>query len=203
MKNRSVKISRRAARNILLLLIVVAIGGYVFLGVTYNSDKSEKDDLKDEIAQKEPLMEQLEKKRGGSNIEALIEEAEAELEAQEARIPASMGRLEVAEALMGLVDEAGLNISQSQIVSSVSDPRVEEIEGREYYAVTFQLTVSGSYRQVIDFIGTLESGDMENVSIGYVILTQKGGSWAAPVQGVFYSRVEVPEDDSTSSNSTE
>ncbi len=192
MKNRRVGLSKTAARNICLLLIVLSIGGCIYLGVLYNGDQGDKNDVEDQIAQQKPQMKILEELRAGKNLGELLEETTAELEAIEARIPDELDSTDVTEVLMELAEQAEVDIFP--VAGRVGKASTTSIAGNAYYVVTFNLTPKGSYDQVMGFIELLESGEMENISLAYTTITDGGDSWSANLRGEFYSRMaEVAE----------
>ena len=188
MKNRKAGLSRKAVRNICLLLIVLSIGGYITLGIFYNGDQGDKDDVKEQIAQKEPQMQILEDARANKDLSELLEEAEAELEAVEARIPEGKDSTDVTETLMELADSTGVDIFP--VAGRVKPATTETIQGNQYYVVSFSLTPKGSYDQLMEFIELMESGsETENISIEYTTINDSGDSWTASISGKFYSRM--------------
>jgi hypothetical protein len=192
MKKGKVAISPKTVRYICLLLIVLSIGGCIYLGVLYNGDQGDKDDVEEQIALKTPQMKILEDAREGKNLGELLEETAADLKTMKARIPGELDSTDVTEMLMELAEQAEVDIFP--VAGRVGKASATTIAGNAYYIVAFNLTPRGSYDQVVDFIALLESGEMENISLSYTTITDSGGSWSAQLNGIFYSRVaEVAE----------
>ena len=201
MNKGKVSVSPKMVRYICLLLILLSIGGCIYLGVLYNGDQSDQDDLEDQIAQNEPLKKILEDDRANKDLDKLLDDANDRLVEVEALIPAEKDSTDVIEMLMEMTKESGIDMPP--LAGRVSQATTTTIAGNEYYVITFNLTPTGSYDQVLDFINLLENGEMENITLEYTALVDSGSSWSANLSGVYYSRVaEIAEEGSPSAKSS-
>lgn len=192
-------ISKRQGQFICIVLLILAIAAYIYLGVMYTSETKDQDKLNDQIDQRQPILTRLED-RSPEKLDDLLEEKQAELITKREIIPLAKDTTDVQEMLLAVADSTGVNILP---MGKVSLPSSVKFGGIPYQKVSFNLNPKGSYAQVIAFIDELENGDsvvvngatfsLQTSTVESLSLTGRGNEWTARLAGSFYSRADTGE----------
>jgi hypothetical protein len=114
---------------------------------------------------------------------AILAEAQAELEQLNNGFPAAMDDVDVMEFLMNLADETNVEINVK-----ASKPSGEELAGGYYMTVPASATVDGNYEDVLNFIDSLEDGEIKTIVINDCVIDGDGADWSASISFSLTSR---------------
>ncbi|GEM_PF-1586690 len=196
-----VKISQKYAQIICGVIILLAVGGYIYLGILYNDEQTKQDDLDPQITSAELEWNRL-KLREPEHLDELLAERRNELEAEKTLFPVDLSSNNVMEILLQAAEESNVNILPLGGINPAQQVKVLE---NEYYKVSFRLTPTGTLRNVRDFIDKLEKGtiggkELTTIVVKDVSLSGKGGSWRASLSGEVYSLPAPVESGTPASN---
>lgn len=164
-----------ALRNINWILtgvIVLALVGLIMLGVLYMGEESDHDALAETRVEKQAELDGL--KAGEVDENAILAEAQAELEQLSSVFPAEMDDVDVMEFLMDLAHETNVTIDLK-----AGNPVEQEIAGGYYLSVPVTANINGTHSDVLNFIDRLESGEIATINITKCTISGEGAQWSA------------------------
>lgn len=182
MQNKKEKKTTKPFMIISFLIIGAALIIYVFFGTTYTKAQQEQDDINFQIDQLWPMVQQ-----GipapSDDQEKRLTAAQSKLDEQRAAFPTKMGSTEIMETLLHLAQQNNVSLAlQTQITSSGST------ESSKYHMLYFTVQATGSFNGLLAFVGQLEEGPIQTLSIEQINLSQTGNSWTATFNMSIYTQ---------------
>ena len=155
---------------ILMGVIVLALGGLIALGVLYMSEESDQDKLADTKVEKNEELTNL--NSGVVDEEAILVKALADLEELRSGIPTEMDDVNVMEFLITLADETNVDI-----IIKAGEAVEQDLAGESYMAVEITATINGTFDNILNFIDSIESGEIKTFDIGNCSIQGSGADW--------------------------
>ncbi len=195
------KFSQKMGQIVCGVVILLAIGAYVYIGLLYNDEQEKQDELDTQIQGANLEWDRLENRTEMTDMVGLLEQRKDELAEEESLFPVDVTANNVMEILLQAADESNVDILP---LSGIKPAKTESVGKNDYYKVDFKLSPQGTLTDVLNFVQKLEYGTIGEHQIGTTIvdslsLNGKGRAWRANVSGSFYSRVATTEPEATTS----
>ncbi len=196
-----IKFSQKMGQIVCGVVILLAIGAYVYIGLLYNDEQEKQDELDTQIQSANLEWQRLEDRTEMPDLHGLLEQRKNELAEEESLFPVDVTANNVMEILLQAADESNVDILP---LSGIKPAKTESVGENDYYKVDFKLSPQGTLSNVLNFVQKLEYGTIGANQIGTTIvnslsLTGKGRAWRANMSGSFYSRVAATEPEATAS----
>ena len=185
-----IKLSPRIIQIICGVIILVCIGVYVYVGLMYNTEQGEQDDLEAELQAANDKWTRI-KDRPVEDLESILEQTQEKLAEVESIFPVDLTANDVMQLLIQAADEHGLNILP---LSGIKPAKTVTVNDKDYWIVEFTLRPSGTLSQLLGFLESMEKGQIggntyASISISDVGIQGRGGSWQINFKGSIYSRI--------------
>ena len=150
---------------IVILIIILSVVYYLF-GMDYLNQRKEQKALTSQIADVTQTLGDM--PEPPQNLEQQLEAAEASLVAKQGAFPGKMGTTQVIDTILRLADDC-----QVKAIPLITEPWSKENIGQhDYYVFRLNLTVEGSFSQLVNFVGELENGGFNTLIVENVSLTR-------------------------------
>lgn len=193
MKNMSIskmKFSAKHAKIACAIIIVLAIGAFVYIGLMYNDEQGKQDDLTAEVESARHKWEDI-KDRPVEDLGSVLQLTKEELAYWDNMFPIGLDSNDVTEILLYAAIQSRVDILP---LSGIKPGVVEEINGNQYLKMDFNLRPKGTIYEVLSFVNSLETGNIGEKQYGTMVLDDvrlqgRGGAWTATFRGSIYSRL--------------
>lgn len=164
--------------NVLIVaMIVLALAGYIILGVFYMGEESDQDDITSQIEERSPVLAELEANYMTEDEEKVaLAAAQNVLDEKQKLIPVGLDSNTVMQKILQYAEENRVQLPGL----SIPPETVQEADGIEYYMVSFSMSITGAFANVMDFISTLENNEeIGTLQVSDVSMRESGGQWSA------------------------
>lgn len=161
---------------ILTGIIVIALAGLGYLGISYMNEESDQDRIADKIDDKK--IELAEQEAGQEDENALLVEAQAKLDKATEGFPIDLDSTDVIALILDFQEETNVDIMPLSVQPAASI----EIGGQSYTTVSFTATVQGTLQNILDFIEKMESGPISTFAVSGVSLAGSGPNWSTSIR---------------------
>ncbi len=198
-----VKISQKYVMIICGVIIVLAVAGYICIGIMYNDEKEKQDELETELEAAKIEWARVEG-REEKDLTQILKETREALAEEKRLFPVEKSANDLMQILLEAAEESRVNILP---LAGIAPATTEKIEGEEYYKVNFRLNPRGTLPNVLDFIERLEHGNIGSNQYATMVVTTltingQGSSWSASLSGSLYSRIGSEESTTEETNTS-
>ena len=169
--------SKRLLIPIIILIFSGVVAIYVIMGLNYVDQQSEQTNLIRQIKQLTPVQE---KSKSTSESRVSIQELQQRLEAAVARVeeggaPLNIGlySTDIFDNILSIADQSKLNSYSVRALSSYEEPVGDDV----YTVLGFNVLAEGNPSDITAFIGQLENGGMQTLTVENISLTESSEFW--------------------------
>jgi hypothetical protein len=151
------------SRKLLIGILVIALlAVYYLLGTDYLKQQRNNASLASQITVEKDILAQIPPLP--DDLETRLNEAQTGLENARNVFPETLNSTRIIDDILRLADDVGVNT-----IPLVTQPwTTEAVEGVSYSILRLNLTVSGTFEKIADYLNRLETGEMDTLVMEHV-----------------------------------
>ena len=156
------------------ILIIILLGVYYFLGTDYMKQRQQNVELTSQIADTTRTLAQM--PEPPQDLEQQMATAQASLTAEQSAFPGKMTSTNIINAILKLADD-----HEVKAIPVVTQPwSIEAVGEHEYYIFRLNVAVTANFSQLVSFVGELENGELETLTVENLSVTRQPAEENAP-----------------------
>ena len=162
------------SKLLITLLVVILLVVYYLFGMDYMKQRKQHAPLTSQITEITQTLAQM--PEPPQDLEQQMATAQASLTAEQSAFPGKMTSTNIINAILKLADD-----HEVKAIPVVTQPwSIEAVGEHEYYIFRLNVAVTANFSQLVSFVGELENGELETLTVENLSVTRQPTEENAP-----------------------